>query len=135
MRALADAPYAYGSTLATEQEYDEARWQQWIAESAIFLAGDSGVLGAMQLHETRSRFLYAMWVAPPARGTGTAQALVDAAAKWARSEGVNELTLYVADGNERAFRMFEKLGFTKTGVCKALRDGEPDLCHEMRRSL
>jgi ribosomal protein S18 acetylase RimI-like enzyme len=134
LAALTDTPDAYGSTLEVEQQYAEDQWREWIQSDAIFLS-NSGLIGATQLYESHSRFLYAMWVDPRDRGGALGSLLVEAGINWARTEAVGEVNLYVAENNNRAFRFFEKMAFTRSGVVKPLRDGEQALCHEMRRSI
>jgi ribosomal protein S18 acetylase RimI-like enzyme len=56
--------------------------------------------------------LASMWVAPHARGTGAAGALVDAVVAWADAATV---TLYVVEANVRARRLYERHGFVTTG--------------------
>jgi GNAT superfamily N-acetyltransferase len=50
-------------------------------------------------------------VAREAEGLGVGTALVAAAEEWTRSRGLGKLTLNVFDGNARARRLYERLGF------------------------
>lgn len=59
--------------------------------------------------------LYAMWVAPQHRRAGVAAALVEAVVTWARAAGFRRLRLEVADANEAAVRLYERMGFAPTG--------------------
>ena len=59
--------------------------------------------------------LISMWVAPAERGRGIGAGLARAVMDWARSEGASSMTLWVADGNLAARRMYERLGFEATG--------------------
>jgi ribosomal protein S18 acetylase RimI-like enzyme len=59
--------------------------------------------------------LYAMWVAPDARGRGVGTALVAAVVDWARAAGHGCLRLEVADDNAPAVRLYERAGFAATG--------------------
>jgi len=61
------------------------------------------------------RQLVSMWVDPRARGSGAAVQLVAAVREAAAVEGARVLTLFVADGNDRARRLYERLGFRPTG--------------------
>jgi len=67
--------------------------------------------------------VYAMWVAPDARGAGVGRALLDAVAGWARDRGCDHLVLSVTDSNEIARRVYEAYGFVDTGERRALREG------------
>jgi ribosomal protein S18 acetylase RimI-like enzyme len=59
--------------------------------------------------------LYAMWVAPEARGTGAAAALVDAVVAWTTAQGARTLHTNVTTGNEPAARLYARAGFRDTG--------------------
>jgi ribosomal protein S18 acetylase RimI-like enzyme len=124
LRSLADAPSAFGSTHERELRFDEAKWRERADTSAWFLAADGdddgeGALGIVAgYHDPASpvgqRHLLAMWVAPAARGTGLARDLVEIVITWAREDGATEVTLGVADGNDRAQALYEKCGFVST---------------------
>jgi len=100
LRALADAPDAFGATLADEAMDPDASWQQrasdrvsFVAELAGGLVGVAGVGPAPV--EAPVAMLYAMWVEPEVRGTGVATAIVEAAVGWARDAGYPGLGLGV----------------------------------------
>jgi ribosomal protein S18 acetylase RimI-like enzyme len=57
----------------------------------------------------------AMWVDPAHRGSDAATRLVEAVCRWADDDGGRVVSLWVADGNDRARRFYERLGFTGTG--------------------
>jgi len=59
--------------------------------------------------------LYAMWVAPDARGTGAGTALVDAVVAWATDRGAERLTTSVTEGNAAAMALYAAAGFADTG--------------------
>lgn len=52
-----------------------------------------------------------MWVAPQARRTGTAEALVEEVSGWARRAGAVAVRLSVRRDNERAIRLYRRTGF------------------------
>lgn len=60
--------------------------------------------------------LYQIYVAPQARGTGAAVALVADAEARLRDAGVGMAWLACAIGNDRAARFYEKSGWRRTGV-------------------
>jgi ribosomal protein S18 acetylase RimI-like enzyme len=62
------------------------------------------------------RAVQGLLVAPEARGLGLGRALLDAAVTKARAEGALRLTLRVLGGNTVARSLYEKAGFTVTGV-------------------
>jgi ribosomal protein S18 acetylase RimI-like enzyme len=56
-----------------------------------------------------------MWVAPQVRGHGLAARLVDAVRAAATETGAQAIALHVFEGNGRAKRVNERLGFVRTG--------------------
>ncbi len=141
LAALAEAPYAFGSTLGGEAGLDERRWRERIESSATFLAwrdgrpvGTATGLASMpgQDHDLAGSWeLVGMWVDPAARGSGVADRLVDAVARHARAEGAPALTLWVTDINDRARAFYLRLGFRLTGVRGLIRTAEPDQWGEL----
>ena len=130
LAALEDSPEAYASTLEREQAFDETTWRSRLSENGTFLAtrhgvvagtatgyspGEHGGVGGQGGVAPGDRLLVAMWVLPDHRGTGVAQALVEAVVGWARADGGERLLLAVVDTNEVARRLYERLGFALTG--------------------
>ncbi|WP_345411694.1 enoyl-CoA hydratase [Actinomycetospora chlora] len=119
LRALADAPGAFASTPAREQELDEDAWRARLA-GAWFVAERDGravglACGIPEPDDPAGRHLVGMWVEPAERGHGVADDLVDAVLGWARDDGAVRIALWVVDGNPRARRCYERRGFTPTG--------------------
>ena len=137
LRALTDSPDAFASTLTRELAFDEADWQWRIANGCNVIAaiGSEPVgLAGGYLHDGEPE-LIAMWVQPETRGAGVAGALVDAVAAWAREQGADRLTLWVVEGNERAERVYQRLGFARTGAAQPV-PGNPALTEaQMARRL
>jgi len=132
LHALADAPTAYGSTLAQEQSYSEEVWRERSlgtssgCERATFVAERDGIWIGMvtglanQQGETReSTLLVAMFVATSARREGIGVALVDALTSWARDCGANQIALWVTSDNDPAVSLYRRCGFRFTGVSKS----------------
>ncbi len=145
LRALADAPDAFGETLEHARTYDEARWQMYVEArpNALRLFAEDGgaVVGKVVViigHEdgdARRANVYAMWVAPQARGHGVGKALVDAGLRWARARAASEVELRVADSVAPARRLYERCGFVATGERSLIRDGSPDMAATMVATL
>src|SRR5690606_16455024 len=106
LRALADSPTMFGSTLAREQEFDEAEWRRRAARPATFLASRGGVdVGMAGAYEFDGDWLLAgMWLAPQARGTGVVDSLVHACEAVAAQAGARTISLGVMEDNPRARR-------------------------------
>ena len=123
VRALTDDPHAFGSTLEDERARTPEAWRRWIESGTVFLLepvdhGDDTqgiVAGYFEPDEPGIVNLVSMWVAPVARGTGAADALIEALCGWAGEEGAREVRLHVVDDNARAIRVYERNGFRPTG--------------------
>jgi len=61
-----------------------------------------------------------MWVAPEARRSGVGAALTKAVMDWAAARGAQRVLLGVAENNEAAQRLYERLGFKLTGRSEPL---------------
>jgi RimJ/RimL family protein N-acetyltransferase len=117
LAALADAPYAYGSSLAAERDLDESRWRQRLGSGlwAVALAEEpAGLVGAC-LPDDDTPMLIAMWVNPDHRGRGVGDALVAEVVRWAGENRWSRVVLRVAEGNDAARELFRRHGFTPTG--------------------
>jgi GNAT superfamily N-acetyltransferase len=148
LTALAEAPYAFMSTLAREQAFDEQVWRQRLASpaAATFLAWVNGepsgtATGKIDNPDDEFAFpgawqLVGMWVDPVVRGTGVADVLVDRVATHARDQGAATLVLWVTETNDRARAFYHRLGFALTGACQPVRPDEPDSLElQMARQL
>jgi RimJ/RimL family protein N-acetyltransferase len=130
LRALHEDPSAFGSTYDEEHVKPESWWVERTAASAageersVFLAFDDiscvGLAGGYRGDQAAERELFSMWVAPSHRGTGIANDLVGAVLTWAEGSGALCVGLWVTRGNDRAQRLYERLGFTVTGDVQPL---------------
>lgn len=121
LAALAEAPSAFGSTYAREADFTEEQWRGRISERSVtFFAheetADTTPAGLAGVYvEDGAAELVSMWVRPSARGLGVGEALVEAAAAWAKTRDFGTLFLWVTESNAPAVRLYERLGFTPTG--------------------
>lgn len=139
LRALADAPGAFASTLEREQGFDDAEWHRRVTTNAWFLARADGATvglacGIPEPDDDTGRHLVGMWVEPAFRGRGLSDLLVAAVMAWARREGAEFLALWVVDGNDRALGFYERLGFEETGERQPV-PGRPDVEESRMRLL
>ncbi len=144
LRALADAPDAFGSLLETERGYGEGDWHGWIdgwdgSVNHLVVAIDDGAwLGmAVGSHEdgTDHIHVYGMWVEPSSRRRSLGSALVEAVFGWARGRGVARVELGVTESNPGAVAFYRRLGFEDTGNRTPLREGSPLAVSVMRLDL
>jgi GNAT superfamily N-acetyltransferase len=153
LSALADAPMAFGSTLAEEQARREAVWRERAAlgaagdDRALYVAETDGrwvgmAAGVVEPPDPQSPTapsapppdplvsLVSMWVDPARRGQGIGAALVDAVARWAQTRGARHLELWVTTTNDAAIALYRRCGFHPTGETQPL-DHTPSVL-EMR---
>lgn len=143
LRALADAPRAFASTLAEEQAELDSFWIERAATSAVgatlLVTSEGRSLGMVTVslkdktpEEAR---LLAMWVAPEWRRRGAGRKLIDGAAEWARRKGAARLTLWVTDHNTAGLELYRTCGFEPTSERQPLRSHPEVMETAMRRSL
>ena len=125
LRALADAPDAFGSTYAEVAVRPLEIWPKQLQEIATFVAvkgaEDVGLVRcASDEQNDETAWLISMWVAPEARGQGVGDALIDAVIECARSSGAIRLLLDVGDHNEQAIALYARKGFEPSGATGAL---------------
>ena len=128
LRALADAPDAFASTLEAEVAFPDEVWRQRAEggpASATVIAREGGVdVGLVRVFaepDVPGRMhLVSMWVDPNYRRRGVARALVAQAVRWAAERGAREVSLWVADHNTAACRLYERVGFRPAGECQPL---------------
>jgi GNAT superfamily N-acetyltransferase len=131
LAALAEAPYAFASTLAREQAFDEDLWRSRAGSGRTFGAFDrSAVVGlatGFPLNERPTEWnLVGMWVAPASRGQGVADRLVEAVCEAAEQAGAGTVSLWVTEVNDRARVFYRRLGFIPTGARQLVWPPEPD---------
>jgi GNAT superfamily N-acetyltransferase len=146
LRALTDAPLAFGSTFAREEAFPDDVWCERALRGA---AGEDQVTYVVEDGERwlgmatglvdgvdASRIdLVGMFVEPAARGRGLGALLVDAVIDWARARGSARLYLWVTTTNRAALALYRRSGFRPTGDQKPL-DHTPAVTEmEMVRDL
>ncbi|AEO60368.1 hypothetical protein MYCTH_2309545 [Thermothelomyces thermophilus ATCC 42464] len=124
LQALAEAPHAFGATLAYWQG-DGDREQRWRARLAIpssrnliaFLGGKpvGMVSGVPAINDTDAVELISLWVKPEARGRGVGGRLVDDVEQWAAGLNLKTMQLSVMPSNEAAIRLYRRHGLRDTG--------------------
>jgi|RhiMetdeSRZDD1v2_1073273.scaffolds.fasta_scaffold05086_19 GNAT superfamily N-acetyltransferase len=135
LRALAETPLAFSSSLAREQAFPEAAWHERAADSAsgsdraTFVAAEAdrwvGMATGVARHPDaphRSPMLVGMFVDATRRGRGIGAALVEAVTEWARTLPDETLHLYLwaTSTNRSATALYEKCGFSQTSEARPL---------------
>lgn len=139
LRALAEVPDAYRSTLEEESSQPDTWWvdrmssedgSHWVGEIE---AGAVAILAA-RINDGVAN-IYGMWVAPEARGHGIGERLLEACLQWARESGARHAELWVNQGNKEARRLYARAGFSPTSEVEQLRPGSSRIVIKKTRFL
>lgn len=139
LASLQDAPFAFGSSYERARNYDEQTWRSRLTnpDNPTFLAFDGdevvGIDGVFT--NENEHHLVAMWVSPRARRSGVGAALTQVVLDWAAARGARRVVLGVAQGNEPAQRLYERLGFELTGRSEPLHSDPSRSVFQMLREL
>lgn len=122
LAALAEAPYAFGSTLAdwTGARDREERWRARLeipgSRNLLAVLDDrpAGMASGLPAEDGESAELISMWVSPLARGRGVADLLIETVEQWAADRRAKTLRLSVRAGNGWAIALYERHGFART---------------------
>ncbi|HEX5332823.1 MAG TPA: GNAT family N-acetyltransferase [Cellulomonas sp.] len=125
LHALRDSPLAFGSTLAREEGFREQHWRMRLRSSPWWVARRAGppgshVIGLVSMisepgSTSDDRHAVGLWVDPGARREGAGTALLTAVVAAARAEQARTVSLWVAEDNDAALRLYGRLGFEPTG--------------------
>lgn len=134
VRALQDAPNAFGSTYERELDFTESDWRSRLDGDGpavlAYVNGDPVGMGAGFQDAEGWLLVVAMWVDPAWRGHQVGQQVLDATLGWAREHGLRT-HLDVTLGNSTARRFYERHGFVGTGQTSPLRPGSPHTVERM----
>lgn len=146
LRALADAPDAFGSTFAKESERPDTEWQQRlalgvpsarnfpvVAEIASIPIGLAW--GRIEESTPDVANVYQVWVMPTQRRLGAGQMLLKAVIAWATTKQARYLDLGVTCGDSPAMRLYARLGFEPIGQPHPIRPGADVFSQPMRLNL
>ncbi|MDL9938906.1 GNAT family N-acetyltransferase [Gordonia sp. ABSL1-1] len=119
LQALADAPEAFGSTLAewTGSGDSPDRWRnrlRSVPRNVVLYTGGRpvGMVGGQILGDGMVE-LISLWVAPCARGRGIGDAAIEHIVGWANGADVS---LSVRQDNLRAQKLYARHGFVHEGL-------------------
>ena len=94
-----------------ERHYGGEHGAFWVARLDGQIVGSVGV---ERLPDGRAE-LHRLYLDATLRGRGVGRALVEAVLGWCRAAGITRLTLWSDTRFDRAHRLYEGMGFTKTG--------------------
>ena len=143
LRALADAPDAFGATYDEELASTDEAWQHRanrpdgtmivaVAEDGRFVGMGSG---GPAPDAVDFGAIYGMWVDPAFRGQRIGEGIIRAIAGWAQTTGYGWIGLGVTIGNTAAIALYERLGFRDLGMRYPLREGTDLEIQSMGTSL
>jgi ribosomal protein S18 acetylase RimI-like enzyme len=147
LAALADSPDGFAATLEHEGQQPDEFWQERLQRPSVATlvastaapadrAGVGLAVVAPWPGDAASAGLFAVWVAPQARGRGVGDALMRAAIEEATARGYARLVLDVGDDNGPAIRLYERFGFVRTGNTSTLPEPRSHVReHERARRL
>jgi GNAT superfamily N-acetyltransferase len=142
LRALAESPDAFGSTLAVEQSRTAAEWSTRLSAGVTsqfdlpllaLAAGTPGGLAWAKVDQADFSLvnIFQMWVAPEFRGQGLGGRLLHAGIAWARAREAKAVCLSVTLSESPAMRMYRAAGFQPSGPAEPLRPGSDLLAQPM----
>ncbi len=124
LAGLEQNPEAFGSSFQAEFSRPLAWFFDRLSTSQVFgafsgtdIMGVAGLAVRQGEKEAHKGLLWGMYVRPAARGTGVARRLVEAVIDFARGR-VELIQLSVVSDNERARRLYARLGFVEYGIEK-----------------
>jgi ribosomal protein S18 acetylase RimI-like enzyme len=123
LAALQNAPEAFGSTYESEAARPMPGWEERLQTQGAFAAYLDGKIVGMarfvqdsgSAKERHKGSVYAMYVAPEARGRGIGSALIEAVIAYACGV-VEQLRLGVVDTNIGAIRLYQRHRFEIYGT-------------------
>jgi GNAT superfamily N-acetyltransferase len=145
LRALADAPDAFGATLAGARARSDDDWRASTGTSPLILLAVAdgrpvAMGGVFRPANGDPATIWGMWTSPDARGAGIGGRLLDALIEWCQrqpttEQAYDEVRLHVTEGNAGARQLYVSRGFTPTGNWEALRKGSSLQIEELRLVL
>jgi predicted GNAT family acetyltransferase len=118
LRALADSPDAFGSTLERETGFTEADWRTRLAGPVVLVEDPQPVAVGGSFDNDGICHVWGMWTDPAHRGRGHARRILDALLPPGEDA---QLDVNVANPAARA--AYERYGFVGTGSLEPLRPG------------
>jgi len=146
LRALADSPNAFGSTLAEELGRSDAEWSSRLGSGNdlyldLPLVADVNrepiglAWGRIDRSNPDVANLYQMWVTPSFRQHGIGQLLLEKVIEWARENNAKYLDLVITYKDSPAMRLYARMGFKPVGKPQSFRPDSELLDQSMRLKL
>jgi len=131
LRALRDAPDAFGETVADVEARPTTYWEELTrsvtepgrhvmvlaCEGQHVLGSTYGLLDRDRSEAGRGG---GMWVEPAWRRRGVGRALLGEVFRWARERGMSRLALWAPAHNPAALTLYGQAGFRENGIRRPL---------------
>jgi RimJ/RimL family protein N-acetyltransferase len=123
LSSLFESPSAFSSTYESAMKRTPESWQEQADKSAegsdratFLLFSEDAPIGIAALYRVVNNLdtgeVIQVWVSPVYRGTGAAEILMEAVFRWARENGFRRVLAGINQGNVRALRFYQRLGFS-----------------------
>ncbi len=127
--SLGKSPSAFSSTYKSALKRTPESWREQADKSAegpdratFLLFSEDAPIGIAALYRDLINIdtgeLIQVWISPEYRGTGAAETLMEAVFVWARANGFRRILAGINQGNVRALRFYQRLGFELAEVMK-----------------
>ncbi|WP_282779116.1 GNAT family N-acetyltransferase [Nocardia sp. CC201C] len=140
-RSIADAPWAFKTTLEQASARTEQEWRALVelAMSRFVATRDGKPVGSIGTVADPERSdtleIAAVWVAPEARGSGASDRLLHAQLQWVHDNGYRRAVLWARQDNAPMRQLAERHGFAPTGRTRDSPGGNAIPTVEMSRDL
>lgn len=145
LRALQDAPDAFGSTYEESVARPDQHWASRLSDLSpgtdlplwAECAGQPGGLawGQIEVSQPHAAQVFQMWVAPEYRGHGIGRLLLMEIIEWARLQGAGSVKLGVTLGNRVAADLYRSVGFEPIGEPVPIRPDRDLLVQDMQLQI
>jgi ribosomal protein S18 acetylase RimI-like enzyme len=105
---------------AWESELGASSWPAYVLDDNSVVRGfcSTGSCAASDMDSDRAAEIPALYLDPGIWGRGHGRRLCEAAVAELRLRGFSQIVVWVLDGNERAARFYQALGFVADGTAK-----------------
>ena len=126
LSALRESPRMFLSTEEREKTWERPDWEEEFKRGVWYFGEVSdqavGLIGVTREPNSPPDECYIeyMWISPRYRRQGMGEHMLTALLDILRESGTRTVRLWVLDGNDIAFRLYERLGFERTGEVQAI---------------